>query len=372
MIKVAYVVSTLKRCGPTQQLFYIIRHLDRAQFEPLVITLSPEPADSLQTRFEEAGIPLQSLGLSRWAGLFFARSKLLQMLQSAGVDLLHTQGLRADSLAASLRRIFPAVASLRNFPQKDYPMTYGSLRGRWMARTHVRALRRLAAPTGVSAAVSRNLHETFGVEAQTVCNGVEISSWTPSSTAERLALRRQLDLPEDGSVWVSVGHLSVRKDPLTVVRGFQSLRDERHCLVFLGSGELDADCRAAAAGAPYIRFAGRVENVADFLRAADGFVSASHAEGFPNAVLEALACGLPCVLSDIPPHREIAEQVELGVLLFPEGDERALARQIETVEPTEALRAALRTDAEQTFSAAAMSARYQAIYKQLCARRKHA
>ncbi len=359
MTRIAYIVSTLKRCGPNSQLRSIIRHLDRTQFESLVITLSPEPEDSIKPLYEQDGISICGLGLSRWAGLFISRAKLRELLREQKVDLLHTQGIRADSLAASLSDEWPAVCSVRNFPQLDYPMTYGVVRGYWMAHTHTRALRRVAAPVGVSSAVTHNLTECFDVHAHTICNGVDTAMWTPVSPEERAALRQKLNVAEETVFWVSVGHLSERKDPLAVIASFRQAALPNAKLVFLGSGPLEAECRLAADGCEQIGFAGRVENVADWLRAADGFISTSLAEGFPNAVLEALACGLPCLLSDISPHRELAEQAGECVRLFSGGDVAPL----QGFEPSESLRTLARTAAEEKFSAAAMSGAYQDLYR---------
>lgn len=365
MIRVAYITSTLKRCGPNNQLRSMIRHLDREQFEPLVITLSPEPADSVKPLFEQDDIPVHSLNLSRTAGLFLGRRTLRGLLRDQRVSLLHTQGFRADALASSLHREWSGVCSVRNFPQLDYPMTYGPARGGWMAYSHARALRRIAAPVGVSDAVTRNLKDRFGVHARTIRNGVETAAWSPASAQERSALREKFNVAEDESLWVSVGHLSERKDPLAVIEAFReaNLPDAR--LVFLGSGPLESACRRAAEGHEQIMIAGRVENVSDWLRAADAFVSASHAEGFPNAVLEALACGLPCVLSDIAPHLELAEQAGECIRLFVEGDSSGMARQIERLVSDASLRTAARSAAEIKFSAQATSAKYQEIYREL-------
>lgn len=365
MIRIAYVVSTLKRCGPNSQLRNIIRHLDRDRFSPLLITLSPEPADSALPLFERDAIPVIRLNLTRLQGLVRARPRLRTLLREQQIDILHTQGIRADSLAAALRREWPAVCSVRNFPQMDYPMTYGRVRGAWMARAHAHSLRRVAAPVGVSAAVSRNLEQQYGIRARTFCNGVDTGEWVPPAPQERENLRAGMGVDSETFLWVSVGHLSPRKDPLTLIRAFRNAGREPIRLVFLGSGPLEEACRHAAAGDERILFAGRVERVADYLKAADGFVSASLAEGFPNAALEALACGLPCLLSDIPPHRELAEPSGDCIGLFPPGDVSALAGEVFRREGNESFRRQARCAAETVFSAAAMSTRYQQLYQGL-------
>ncbi len=365
MIRVAYIVSTLKRCGPSNQLRNIIRYLDRDQFVPLVITLSPESADSVKDQFEQDGIEVVSLNLSRAGGALLARGKLRALLLERQADVLHTQGVRADCLAAGLCDDWKGVCSVRNFPQLDFPMTYGALRGTWMARAHVSALRKIAAPVGVSAAVSWNLKDVFGVESRTICNGVDTERWTPGSAEDVACLRKKFGFADGETVWVSVGHLSERKDPLAVIRAFKQAQVPNSRLVFLGGGPLEADCRAAAGGEDRIVLAGRVDCVADYLKAADAFVSASQAEGFPNAVLEALACGLPCVLSDIPPHGELAEGAVECVELYREGDDAALMKCLKQFEINPARRRAARTAAENEFSAQGTSERYQEIYREL-------
>ncbi len=51
-LRLVYLVSTLRRAGPTSQLLNLLRHLDLARFDPVVVTLSPEPADSMLADFQ--------------------------------------------------------------------------------------------------------------------------------------------------------------------------------------------------------------------------------------------------------------------------------------------------------------------------------
>jgi glycosyltransferase involved in cell wall biosynthesis len=113
---------------------------------------------------------------------------------------------------------------------------------------------------------------------------------------------------------------------------------------------------------------GFVENVEDYLGAADVFVSASLTEGCPNAVMEAMACGLPVVLSDIPPHREILAFNERAGQAFPVKDAAALSRILSEragtgcSEPSEAALSII----ENHLNARKMSLKYQELYAELC------
>src|SRR5690606_27550731 len=69
MKRILYIVSTLYGSGPINQLQYLLRYLDRSRFEPLILTLSPEPPGSIIKAFLGDGIDVQTLGMSRITGL---------------------------------------------------------------------------------------------------------------------------------------------------------------------------------------------------------------------------------------------------------------------------------------------------------------
>ena len=111
---------------------------------------------------------------------------------------------------------------------------------------------------------------------------------------------------------VSVGRLEKVKDPLTLLRAFERVPGDESRLAFVGAGSLEADVAGAISSAGLrdrVELTGLIPRDDVFTRCADAslFVSASHGEGLPVAVIEAMATGCPVVLSDIPPHREVAE-----------------------------------------------------------------
>jgi glycosyltransferase involved in cell wall biosynthesis len=111
-------------------------------------------------------------------------------------------------------------------------------------------------------------------------------------------------------------------------------------LVGTGPREDDVKTRARAAGlGEAVSFRGVRTDVPDLLAAADVFLSASKREGLPQAVLEAQACGLPVVASDIGPHRE-AVAPELKEYLYPPGRPEAAAERVSRLLGSSELRAA--------------------------------
>jgi glycosyltransferase involved in cell wall biosynthesis len=145
-------------------------------------------------------------------------------------------------------------------------------------------------------------------------------------------------------------------------------------LIFLGEGALRPRVASEAEEAglqDHVTLAGMVEreSVFEHFSQADLFVSASWGEGLPVAVLEAMACRCPVLLSDIPPHREIAEGVDFIPLIQP-GDVAGFAREIRKFrEMTPAERADIgdrcRAIVEDRFSLQAMHSSYKQIYSQM-------
>lgn len=104
-----------------------------------------------------------------------------------------------------------------------------------------------------------------------------------------------------------VGRLEPVKDPLAALRGFLELACERPGLrlVFVGEGSLRPQLEAEVCRTGMVErvdFVGNVKNVCSFYQRARMLVSTSLAEGYPNAILEAAAMGVPVVARDCPTH----------------------------------------------------------------------
>lgn len=368
-VRLAYLVSTLRRAGPTAQLLNIARHLDRGAFSPLVVTLSPEPPSSMIDEYRAAGIDVRSLAMSRIGGATHRgwRRSLERLVGGSLSDrlVLHSQGIRADVIASKHLGGVRRVATARNYPYDDYPMKFGPILGRWMAWSHLRAFRALPAVVACSASLAALLRR-HGLDATVIRNGVDTAVFRPAAPAERARLRQELGFGDGDRIGVSIGGLLLRKDPLVIIRALRGLDDRNLRFVFAGGGELEERCRRESKGDERIRFLGHVGEVAPVLRAADFLVSASRSEGLPNAALEAIACGLQVVLSDIEPHRELLELAPWAGGLYACGDVAELRGAIGRA----AMRAGHVPGAEESriaelFGAERMSRRYQELYDRL-------
>lgn len=364
-MKILYVVSTLKKAGPTSQLYYILSNLP-SEITPILITLSPESSQTRLNDFRALGIKHYQLNLSRLEGFLFAKKKVREIIEKESPDLIHTQGLRGDMIASEFASSIPVVCTVRNFPQLDFVMTYGKVLGGLMAYFHIKSLRNVHKVCGVSNAVRNNLVEHYKLDnVVTVRNGVDNRRFKSVSNEEKLALRQNLGLKKEAKVFISTGHLSTRKDPLTLIRAFKNAfnNDENVLLLFAGDGELLELCRAEAGN--NVVFLGRIDAIEQYLQASDYYISASLAEGMPNAVLEALSCGIPCVLSDISPHKELLDlKYDIGYQFETSNIDSCSSRMASIAGlPNDFFKENIRRLVDVELTAESMAARYSEIYK---------
>jgi glycosyltransferase involved in cell wall biosynthesis len=185
-------------------------------------------------------------------------------------------------------------------------------------------------------------------------------------------VQRAERLPGDpAALWV--GHLDRNKDPLAVLDGISRAARELpglalHCC--FGRAPLLKAVQRRIASDPMLRgrvhLLGRVphERIERLMRAADLFVLGSHREGSGYALIEALACGLPPVVTDIPSFRALTAGGAVGAL-WPLGDSGALAEALISLAPRLgcAMRADVRAHFDRELSLPAVGAKLAATYE---------
>lgn len=366
--KILYIVSTLKSSGPINVLFNLIKYFDRDSFEPSILTLSPESQNSSWSSFQKLDVKIHSLNLSRLQGFLSGKSALKSFVEKLCPDVIHTHGIRADMLSAECLKNYQQVSTIHNYPNDDYTMKYGKLRGTYMAWKHLQAFGQIDFPIAISESLAK-IVQTHGLKSKTIRNGVDLSLYTPISDNQRLALRQKLGLSETQKIFVLVGSLIARKDPQTVIRGFlNSKAKDEGLLLLIGEGSLKKECQSMCQDENGVRFIGQVSNVADYLKAADYLISASLSEGLGYAVLEALACGLPICVSEIEPYQEIINFNHKAGLLFPTSNPDALAAKINQLMEEQDIQARAKAGREivsNYFNAKTMSEEYQNLYNQI-------
>jgi UDP-glucose:(heptosyl)LPS alpha-1,3-glucosyltransferase len=201
-----------------------------------------------------------------------------------------------------------------------------------------------------------------------IYNGIDLQAFHPGLADEhRRALREQLSIAQDVPLFLFVGNGFERKGVPQLLRAFSRMqRCDAWLLVVGGDRKLAAAQQLARrlGIAERVRFTGAQQDVKPFYGAADAFALPTLYDPFPNAALEALACGLPLLVSETC---GTAELIAEGVNGFVRDalDESALANALDRLaENGRALRQAARATAE-TLPIEAMSERLMALYRQI-------
>lgn len=147
--------------------------------------------------------------------------------------------------------------------------------------------------------------------------GVDLEKFS-KSTFDKAAKRRQLGIPEDAILLLSVGELIPRKNHETSIR---AIADVNAYYIIAGDGELRQQLQKLIdelGVGDRVKLLGYRNDVDDLYRASDVFVFPSFQEGLPVAVMEAMASGLPCVASHIRGNTDLLEDTEREFLCEPD------------------------------------------------------
>jgi len=165
-----------------------------------------------------------------------------------------------------------------------------------------------------------------------ILNAVEVE---PSSAGrgeppdERSRMRRTLGLPPDGMLWINVARLVKEKDHQTLLAAMRTVvaKHPESRLLLVGDGPLRGEVEATIERlnlSDHVTILGHRTDVHALLQCADAFVLSSSREGSPNALLEAMAMGLPCVSTDVGGVPDLIPSQEEGSVV-PAGNASALA-----------------------------------------------
>ncbi|MCE5271219.1 glycosyltransferase family 4 protein [bacterium] len=292
-------------------------------------------------------------------------------------DIIHLHGFSRKSWLFVLFRLWPGKRVLLKLTSlgEDDP---ASIRKRGaLSRLFYSLADRYLAP---GEALARAYLASGFPEAKLVRlpNGVDTDRFRPAEREERLALRAQLGLPLEGVLVLSVGHFSEEKRPHLTAECWSCLGDGPLSLVMIGrtaEGSYEVDPRAvervrAAAAKPgrpgelvLVESTSRIE---DYYRAADIFVLSSVREGQPNALLEAMACGLACAASRLEGVTDSLLEDGGAGLLFEPDNARALCSALERLADNPTLREILGRRAREVVLAGYAMEEVAARYRNLC------
>jgi L-malate glycosyltransferase len=355
--------------GSERFLCNLLGNLDAPRFKVDVVQLCDPPSNGFRESPGGDHIvleyhPIDAVYGRRALGVY---RELARRVREGRYDIVQSQHEKSDILCALLPR--GPRAPLRISNRRDTGFQKGRLiRAGFRVINH--RFDRVIAP---SRAILDGLVRDERVRAErTQClpNGVDTERFSPVDPAERSRLRAALGLPPHAFLFGCVARLRAVKRHCDMLDGFALATADRPdaSLVLIGNGEL-ADALHAQARLLGIEtrvlFLGDRDDVESLLPLLDAFVLTSSTEGMSNAVLEAMACGLPTIATAVGGNPETVDAPSTGLLVpaySPQSVAKAMRELLADVDRAREMGRRARLRVERVFSIEAMVAGFCRMY----------
>ena len=331
MIRVAFLIRSLDYGGAERQLSTLVRAMDKDRFDVTVITFYS--GGHFEKELTEANIRLVSLGKhGRWDVLRFLW-RLVGELKRLRPEILHSYLVEPNLVAVLLKPLFRSTKVVWGIRASNMGLENYD----WFARLNFRLQRFMSLFADLIIANSeagREYHVAQGFPAQkciVIHGGVDLDRFKPDQDAGK-RLRAAWGIPEGTALIGLVGRLDPIKGHSTFIKAaalLSRVRTDVH-FVCVGTGPQERATRlrqlANESGiANRIIWAGARDDMPAVYNALDIACSSSCGEGFPNAIAEAMACGVTSVVTGVG---DSALLVNDAGIVAPPGDPQALAESL--------------------------------------------
>lgn len=309
---IVHVISGLQVGGAEMMLYKVISRCDRSRFDTAVVSLTD--AGPMSERISKLGVPVLALGISGPYTAVRGTIRLARWLQNHRADLVQTWMYHADlvgGIAAALMGGIPVVWGIR---QSTFDHRASKRSTRWVAKACARLSHRLPSAVIACSDRARCVHVDLGYSSsiEVIPNGFDLQLFRPDASAGR-KLRAELGLPGNVVLIGLVARLDPQKDHRTFIEAAAQVA-ARHLeahFVLCGPGVTPASAELrewtmTAGIRDRCHLLGARSDMPSVTAGLDVAVSSSAwGEGFSNAIGEAMACGVPCVVTDIGDSAEI-------------------------------------------------------------------
>lgn len=367
-IKVLHVLHGLPRGGLENGVVNLLNRLPAQEFEHAVccLDLRGEMAQRIETAVE-------IFELHRKPHDYQLPFRLAALVRNWRPDIIHCRNWNTwlDSCAAHLidRRRAKLVWSFHGFADGDnFP-----LRRRVISNMLARVTDYLFAVCKDSAQRYAKVARVPAQRFDVIYNGVDCDKFTPPADVTRL--REELGLNTQEIIVTTVASLTPVKDHAKLLRAIALAHrlspDVSTRFLFIGEGALRVSLQSEIQNLGLegkVNLLGNSDRVADYLAASDVFILPSRLEGMSNAIMEAMATGLPVIANNVGGNPELVKSGSTGILCEQNNDQdmaNAILQLAKDKTLREKMGMAARQRAEEVFSIASMMKAYENYYKRV-------
>lgn len=376
MINVAHVITGLGPGGAENMLLKLLAHADRQRFAPRVYALT-DSNGRIRKQIEALGIPVATLGMERRTPNPVAIGRLARLLRNDRTDLVQTWMYHADLVGSVAARLGgPSIPVVWNLRQSNLDPAVNRKRTLALIRLNAKLSSWLPNAIVCGSSEARRVHAAVGYcdsKLHVIPNGFDVAAFRPDPEA-RASMRAMLDIPDSALVIGMVARFDPTKDHRTFLDAAARLRTRWPDVRFVLCGNRTSRDNAqlvdwvdAAGLGAVCTLLGERNDIPRVVATFDLATLSSVGEGFPNVIGEAMACGVPCVSTNVG---DAAELIGDTGMLVPPRDPAALARAWHTLLATGqrnlvALGTRARERVTERFSISVIARAYEMLYESI-------
>lgn len=377
-IKILHIINSLDHGGAEEMLCRLLVNTDQDRFEPRVVSL----IDSLKAAepLRRANVPIETMGVR--PGVPDPRGfwRLVRYLRRSQPDIVQTWMDHSNLIGGVACFLAGRASVVWGVHHSDHVVGLTKRTTLWTVSACARLSRRLPSLIISVSEKSRDLYLRQGFAADKIVvipNGFDLDAYHPDPNA-RQSLRRELGVGPETPLIGLVARYHILKDHPNFFHAAAILGQARPDVHFVLCGRdvvsenpVIADLVSASGMADRIHLLGHRSDVAKLQAALDIATSSSVSEAFPLSVGEAMACGVPCVVTDVGDSARIVGDAGYVV---PPRNSPALAQAWGEIlamdpEPRTRLGIAARERIVALYDLRSVSRRYEQIYLDLATRR---
>lgn len=373
---ITFVITNLDTGGAETMLLKLLQQLNRSRFTPSVVSLVG--IGEIGPRIQALGIPVHVLGMRRGIPNPLLVWRLMRLLRQINPDVVHTWMYHADLIGGLAARLAGCKRVVWGIRHSNLSKTENKRSTLWV----VKACAALSGwvPAHILSCSHRasTIHAAVGYAADklhVIPNGFDLGRFVPDSAA-RISVRAELGLPGDAPLVGVVARYHPEKNHSGFITAAAllcaSVPHVHFVLAGAGVDILNSDLNAAIERKGLqanMHLLGRRDDVTRLMASLDVLASPSHGEAFPNVLGEAMACGVPCVVTDVGDSAEIVADTGRVVAA---GDMAGLANGLHTLlnlSPTQrtVLGQQARSRVAAEYEIGNVAALYMAFYERVAA-----
>ncbi len=375
-MRIVHIITSLDRHGAQMMLYKVLSRMDRSRFESVVVSLTDGGA--LRDQFAAIDVTVHSVGMKKGIPTPATIYRFVRLMKSLKPDLIqgwmYHGNLAAQLASASSPRRVPVLWNVRgsSYNLKDIkPFTAVII---WLGGK-LSSLPNLIINNSLVSAVKHEERLGYRADKRVIIpNGFDTDGFAPSEEA-RAGLRTELGLSGDAMLIGLLARFHPMKDHANFLQATALLLKNYPQLHFVMSGDgVDQSNEELRELVSKLSIAERVHLLgerSDMSRIAAALdiaaLSSAYGEGFPNVIGESMACGVPCVVTDVGDSAFVVG--ETGRVVPPCDSETLAAAWRELIEMGESSRRELGQAARrrvlENFSIQAITSQYESLYQQV-------